>query len=51
MCHRRYGAQETRSTTIGGEAASIHHAGTNEATHCGQVNEKITEEVQSPMTN
>jgi hypothetical protein len=50
MRHIRSGAQETGSTTIGGEVASIHHVGTNEATHCSRVNEKIIEEAHSPMT-
>jgi hypothetical protein len=49
MRHRRSGAQETGSTTTGGEVTRIHHVGIDEATHCSRVNEKIIGEAHSPM--
>jgi hypothetical protein len=51
MPHRRSRAEETGSTTLGGTTAGIHHAGTDEATHCGRVNEEITGEMHSPTAD
>jgi hypothetical protein len=48
--HRRSITEETRSTTLGGEAVGIHHASADEATYCSGENELITRAVHSPET-